>query len=116
LATLTVRPSKVQQARTTYQRLFVTLASASWSGGTTFTLSGVSGVTKIGQIIDSATQAYIIITTTGSAAGTLTVSDGTNTGTTSITAVAPTYRRWFAGLDQRRRFGVMPPERERAQR
>jgi hypothetical protein len=107
MATIIVRPSKVQQGRSAYQRLFVTLASASWGGGTTFTVSGVSGVSKVGQIVNSATQAFVIITTTavpvGHAPQTLTVSDGTNSGTTSVAPVAPTRRKWFPGLDRRRR-------------
>jgi hypothetical protein len=103
MATILVRPSKVQPNRSAYQTLTLTLASAGWSGGTTFTLSGVSGVTKIGQVVDSSGLAKVVITTAGSGAGTLTVSDGTNSGTTSVTPVAPTYRRWFPGLDRRRR-------------
>lgn len=100
MSTLIVRPSKIQQNRSAYQRIFVTLSTASWSGGTTFSISGVTGVTKVGQIVDSATQAYVIVTTTGSAAGTLTVSDGTNTGTTVVGPIAPTRRRWFPGLNR----------------
>jgi hypothetical protein len=106
VATIIVRPSKIQQGRSAYQRIFLTLASASWSGGTTFVLSGVAGVTKVGQIVGSATQAYVVVTTTGSATGTLTVSDGTNTGTTVVAQVAPTRRKWFPGMDWRRRLAM----------
>jgi hypothetical protein len=102
--TITVRPTKLQANRSALQRIFVTLSTATWSGSTTFTLSGVSGVTKVATNVDSPTQAFIAITTTGSAIGTLTISDGTNTGTTLITPIAPTRRRWFPGLDRRRRF------------
>jgi hypothetical protein len=108
MATIIVRPSRVQQGRSASQRLFLTLANAGWSdGGTTFTISGVSGVSKVGQIVDSPTQAYVVITTTGAPLGhtaqTLTVSDGTNTGTTSVAPVAPTRHRWFPGLNRRQR-------------
>ena len=79
MSTITVRPSQVQANRSSLQRLFCTLAGAGWTSGTTFTISGVSGVIKVSQIVDSATQAYVVITTAGSGAGTLTVSDGTHT-------------------------------------
>ena len=64
-------------------------------------------MTKVTQNVVSPTQAYIALTTTGatlSAIQTLTVSDGTNSGTTKVGPVAPTYRRWFPGLDRRRRL------------
>jgi hypothetical protein len=99
-AVFTVRPSQVRQNCGQLQRLFVTFASAAWDGSTLFTLSGVDGVTKAGQIVTSATQAYVLITTTAVPVGTpaqaLTVSDGTNSGTTSVCPTAPTRRRYFA--------------------
>ena len=61
----------------------------SWQSGTTvFSLSGVSGVTKISQTIASSTSATIVITT-GFGTGTLAVSDGTHVGTAPV--VAPTF-------------------------
>ena len=83
MSTIIVRPTKLQAGRSALQRIFVTLSTATWSGSTTFTLSGVSGVTQIAAIVDSPTVAFIAITTTGSATGTLTISDGTNSGTTT---------------------------------
>lgn len=103
MATITVRPTKVQANRSAMQWLFVTLSTATWSGSTTFSLSGISGVTKMATIVDSPTEAFIAITTTGSATGTLTVSDGTNSWTTLVIPVAPTRRRWFPTLDRRGR-------------
>ncbi len=102
MSTITVRPSKIQQNRSAYQRLFLTLSGADWTDESVFSISGVDGVTLVGQIVDNESQAYVIITTAGSATGTLTVSDGTYSGTTTVAAIAPTYRRWFAGLDRRR--------------
>jgi hypothetical protein len=96
-AVFIVWPSQIQPGRSAYQRVFVTFAAAAWDGGTVFLLSGVSGVAKVGQIVDSPTQAYIVITTSAAAAKstqTLTVSDGTNGGTTLVTPIAPTRRRW----------------------
>jgi len=70
----------------------------SWSGATTFTLSGVAGVTKLGQIVASPTQADIQLTT-GSTAGTLTItaSDGSGTATVKVARI-PMSKRWFPGL------------------
>ena len=106
MAIITVRPSKVQAGRSAYQRLFLTLAAASWTGGTTFTISRVSGVTKVGQIVEGGAQAYVVITTTTAALTPqiLTVSDGTNSGTVIVGPVAPTHRRWFSRLDHRNRI------------
>jgi hypothetical protein len=103
MSTIIVKPSKIQQNRSAYQRLFLTLDGADWTDESVFSISGVAGVTLVGQIVDSESQAYVIVKTTGSAAGTLTVSDGTFSGTTTVGPIAPTYRRWFPGLDRRRR-------------
>ena len=62
----------------------LTGAGTSWSSGsTTFTLSGVSGVTKASQTVNSATSATIVLTT-GASTGTLTISDGTYTHTIAV--------------------------------
>ena len=101
MATIIVRPSAVQVGRSANQTLTLTGTGTSWSGGTTFTLSGVSGVTKVGQIVDSATLAKVVITTTtATGTHTLTVSDGTNTGTTVVKQIAANRRRWFKKLSQ----------------
>ena len=84
--------------------MFCTLATAGWTSGTTFTISGVVGVTLVSQTVDNATQAYLVVTTTTVALGsaqTLTISDGTNSGTTSVAPIAPTHRRYFPGLFRR---------------
>ncbi len=54
------------------------------SGTTTFSLSGVSGVTLVSHSITSTTAATIVVTT-GSGTGTLTITDSSaNTGTVSV--------------------------------
>ncbi len=100
MATIIVRPSKVPQGIHAKQKLFVTLASANWDGSTVFTVSGVTGVSKVGQSVHNATQAHVYITTTTAAKSTqtLTVSDGTNSGTTSVTRIAPARYKWFRPL------------------
>ncbi len=100
MATIIIRPSKIQVGRSANQTLTLTLTAAGWvQGTTTFTISGVSGVTLITSIVDATGLAKLVVTT-GGTAGTLTVSDGTNSGTTSVAPVAPTRRRWFPGLNR----------------
>ncbi|HTS62156.1 MAG TPA: DUF2341 domain-containing protein [Candidatus Acidoferrales bacterium] len=60
--------------------LTLTGTSTAWTGGTTFSISGVSGVTKIAQSVLSATSATLTITT-GAGTGSLTISDGTTSTT-----------------------------------
>ena len=100
MATILVRPSKIQAGRSANQALTLTLAGAGWvQGTTTFSLSGVSGVTLSTSIVNETGLARLMLTTTtAGAGGTLTVSDGTNSGATNVTAIAPTYRRWFRGI------------------
>lgn len=98
MATITVRPSRIQPGMHVLQKLFCTLAAANWTTDTTFAISGASGVTKVSQNVVSPTQAYVVITTTTApkkSTQTLTVSDGTNGGTTSITPIAPARGHWF---------------------
>lgn len=70
--------------------LSLTGSGTSWGGGTTFTISGVSGWAKVSQNITSTTAATVVVSCPGTATppsgatGTLSVSDGTNTGTISI--------------------------------
>lgn len=52
----------------------------------TFTVSGVSGTSKVSQSIASGTSATLVVTT-GAGTGTLTISDGTSS--TTITVAAP---------------------------
>jgi len=99
VATILVRPSKVQANRSAAQSLTLTLSGAGWvQGTTTFTLSGVAGAAEVASNVNASGSAKISITTTTAGPGTLTVSDGTNSGTTSVTAVASNKRRWFPGL------------------
>jgi hypothetical protein len=102
MSMIIVKPSYVQQNRSDYQRLFLTLDGADWTDESIFSISGVTGVTLVGQIVDNESQAYVIVTTVGSAAGTLTVSDGTYSGTTTVAALAPARQKWFRRLRSRR--------------
>lgn len=69
-----------------------------WTSGTTFSVSGVAGCSILKKIVNSATYTRLIVVT-GTATGTLTVSDGTNTCTVVVAARA--MPRWFPGLDPR---------------
>lgn len=61
--------------------------STSWSGGTTFSISGVTGAVKISQVVTNGTHATITIQT-GSGNGTLTISDGSISTTIAVNAPA----------------------------
>jgi len=73
-------------------------SGCSWLSGATFTLSGVAGVTKFGQIISGDNAADIQLAT-GSGTGTLTItaSDGSGTATVKV-ARLPVSKSWFPGL------------------
>lgn len=104
MATITVKPPYIQRNRSAMQRVTLMLSGAGWTqGGTTFTLSGVAGVVKGVTIVNSTSLAIVAITSTGAAVGTVTVSDGTNTGTFVVKARAHGRLRWFAGLEDRER-------------
>ncbi len=99
MSIILVRPSRVQVGRSANQSLNLTLANAGWTSGTIFTISGVSGATKVTQIVQSGGFAKVVITTTtATGSGTLTVSDGTNSGTTIVTQIAANRRKWHPGL------------------
>ena len=54
MATIQIRPSKIQVNSSRHQAVNLTLAGAGWSsGGTTFTVSGLDDVTKIAQVVGS---------------------------------------------------------------
>jgi hypothetical protein len=67
--------------------LALTGLGTNWTAGTAFTVSGVAGVAKVSQSVASATSATLVVTT-GSGAGTLTISDGALTATASVAAAA----------------------------
>ncbi len=50
----------------------------SWGGGTTFSVSGVAGVTQVSQNVASTTAATVVVET-GGTSGTLAITDGTAT-------------------------------------
>lgn len=65
--------------------IIVTLTgtATTWTGGTTFSVSGLSGTSKTAQSVASGTSATITLTT-GTTAGTLTISDGSVSTTITI--------------------------------
>ena len=73
--------------------LSLTGTSTSWGGGTTFTVSGVSGIAKVSQNISSTTAATVVISlpavlpASAGNTGTLSVSDGSVSGTVNVGAV-----------------------------
>ncbi len=91
------RPSKVQVNRSMLQSITLIGFGTTWTGGTTFTLSGVAGVTKVSQTVSSGTVARVVIKT-GSTTGTLTISDGTYPATVSVAKRPSSRMHWFPGL------------------
>ena len=78
----TISPTTIPANHAGNITLTLTGVGTLWSSNT-FTLSGVSGVTKVSQTINSNTS-VTLVATTGSGTGTLTVSDGTYAATTTI--------------------------------
>ncbi len=93
-ATFAATPSPIPAGHVGHLTLTLSGSGTAWSGGTTFTLSGVSGVALVGQSVTSATSATLTITT-GTGTGTLTISDGSESATVAVgtpaLAVSPTW-------------------------
>jgi len=75
--------------------------NTSWTSGTTFTVSGVSGWAVSSKTVVDGTHVTLVLScpTVGGAVGTLTISDGIHSA--SIRVRRPRLR-WFPGLDERR--------------
>lgn len=84
-ASMTASPTVIATNGTGIE-VTLTGTSTAWTGGTTFTVSGVTGVSKTAQNVASGTSATITLTT-GSSTGTLTISDGTISTTVTVTGL-----------------------------
>lgn len=82
-STVSVTPAAIPANHAANITLTLAGTGTNWSAGTTFGLSGVTGVAKISQNVVSATSATVVIAT-GTGTGTLIVSDGTSSGNTSV--------------------------------
>ncbi len=102
MASFTVQsPATVAANRSGPHAIVLVGSGTTWSGSTTFTLSGLAGIALVQAIVNGPTSAVLIVTT-GPATGTLTISDGTHTATVPV-KLKPTYtRRWFPDLDKPR--------------
>jgi hypothetical protein len=84
-------PSSIPANYGSHITLSLSLGSG-WSGGTTFTVSGVSGVSKVSQNVTSSSTATLVVAVPGlgsaSNTGTLTISDGSVTS--MVTVAVPT--------------------------
>ncbi len=83
---LSVSPSLIPSSHAGNITLTLTGFGTAWTGLTTFTATGVTGVTKVSQNVSSTTAATLVITT-GGGVGSLTISDGVNS--VPITVAAP---------------------------
>jgi hypothetical protein len=93
LAVVGMTPSPATiPAGTANQTVVLTGTATSWNPASppTFTLSGVSGVSLVNRVVNSPTDATLTITT-GSSLGTVTVTDPTNSITTTFEVIASTY-------------------------
>ncbi len=88
-SSIAIYPSTISAGFTGPIPLTVVGTNTSWGGGTTLSVSGVAGVSKVAQNINSATLAGLTITE-GATTGTLTVSDGSTSGTVTIQSAPST--------------------------
>lgn len=86
-ALMSASPSSIPANHAGNITITLTGTATSWAAQT-FTVSGVTGVTKVSQNITSSTAATLVVTT-GSSTGTLTISDGTLS--TTITVGTPSF-------------------------
>jgi len=101
-----IRPSRLSANSSRHQGVDLVLAGAGWSGATTFTLSGVAHVSILTTIVHNTSSARLVLTTVGASPGTLTISDGTNSGTVKIAALSPTRGRLAPAPPRPRRPGA----------
>lgn len=79
----TITPSDIPKNHSGNITLTLAGTLTTWGGTTTFTLSGVTGATKVSHNVTGSTAATLVLTT-GSGTGTLTIQEGV-TGTASAT-------------------------------
>lgn len=91
----TVSPTAIPKNHAGNITLTLAGTSTTWAGGgSEFSLSGVTGVTKVSENVTSATAATVVVTT-GSGTGTLSLTDldsivGTTTVATATLTISPT--------------------------
>ena len=78
----TISPTTIPANHSGNITLTLSGLGTSWSSNI-FTLSGLAGVTKVSQTINSATSATVVLST-GSGTGTLSISDGAISNTTTV--------------------------------
>ncbi len=86
-SSIAVAPTHIPKNHSNNITLALTGTGTAWDGTTTFTPSGVTGVTKISQNVTSGTAATVVITTDATHTGTLTITEsvtGSATGTTTV--------------------------------
>jgi hypothetical protein len=99
MATIHTSPSALPVNDPHQQNIRLALVGAGWTGGgTTFSVSGVTGVSALHQSVSSGQSATVTVSKPGITGGTLTVSDGTNSGTVKVKATRPTKMRYYNGL------------------
>lgn len=92
---IAVTPNTAQNNSTSNIKLTLTGTGTAWTGGTVFTISGPAGVSKVSQTVATGTSGTLTISTSGSAPGVATVSDGSLTGTVNIGSSEPYLESFF---------------------
>lgn len=85
-ASMSASPTTIPADHAGNITIALTGTGTSWAAET-FTVSGVSGTSKVSQTITDTTHASIVVTT-GATTGTLTISDGTINTTVTVTTAA----------------------------
>jgi hypothetical protein len=87
--TFTCSPATIPSEHSNNISLSCTGSGTSWTGGTAFSVSGVTGTTLVSSTNNSATSQTLVVTT-GSGTGTETIDDTTDSITTTIAVSAAT--------------------------
>lgn len=86
-ASMTASPSTLN-ANQAGQTVTLSGTGTAWTGGTTFSLSGVAGCSITSTTVSSATSATLTIST-GTSTGTLTIADSVDSATAAVTVAWP---------------------------
>jgi hypothetical protein len=87
--TMTASLSTIPAYHSGHIAITVTGNSTSWTGGTTFSITSLTGVTLVSQSITG--QVGTLTITTGSTTGSFTISDSTDSATAAVSVAIPSF-------------------------
>jgi hypothetical protein len=97
----TISPNTIPSKHSGNITLTLLGTGTAWTGSTVFGISGVAGVSKIGQTVTSATTATLVVTT-GSGSGSLAITEsvtGSSTGSATVSPAALAMSPPYANLN-----------------